>query len=44
MRAPEQETKQLPSALLKLRLKINMAAYGGVVGVLVALGLPHPKL
>ena len=45
MRTPERETKQVPSALLqKFRLKINIVAYGGVVGVLVALGLPHPKV
>ena len=39
------EREQVQSALLqKFRLKINIAAYGGVVGVLVTLGLPHPKL
>ena len=41
---PEREKKQVPSALLqKFWLQINIAAYGGV-GVLVALGLPHPNL
>ena len=44
MRVPERETKQLPSALQKFRLKINIAAYGGVAGVLVALGLLQPKV
>ena len=45
MRTPERETKQILSPLLqKFRLEINVAAYGGVVGVLVTLGLPHPKL
>ena len=38
MRAPEQETKQVPSALIqKFRVKINIAAYGGVAGVLASL-------
>ena len=45
MRAPERETKQVPSDLLqKFRLKINIAAYGRVAGVLVALRLLQPKL
>ena len=45
MRTPERETKPVLSALLqKCWLKINIAAYEGVVGVLVALGLQHPKL
>ena len=40
MMAPEWETKQVPSALLqKYMFKINIVAYGGVAGVLVALGL-----
>ena len=44
MRAAERETKQVPSAVLqKLRLKINIAAYCGVGGVLVALGLLESK-
>ena len=39
MRAAERETEQVPSALFqKFRLKINIAAYGGVAGVSVALG------
>ena len=29
---------------LKFRLKINIAAYGGIAGVLIALGLQQPKL
>ena len=37
------ETYQVPSALQKFRFKINIAAYG-VASVLVAPGLPHPKL
>ena len=45
MRAEKQETNQVPSALLqKFRLKINIAAYGDVAGLLVALGLLNPKL
>ena len=44
MRAQERQTKQVPSALLqKFGLKINIAACGGDVGVLVALGLLNPK-
>ena len=40
----EQETKQVPSALLqKFRLKINIPVYVGIAGVLVALGLLQPK-
>ena len=43
MRAPERETKQVPSALLqKFRLKINIAAYGRAASLLVTPGLPHP--
>ena len=43
--AAERETKQVLSALhQKLRLKINNATYGGVAWVLVAPGLPQPKL
>ena len=39
------ETNQVPSALLhKFRLKMNIAAYGMAAWVLVAPGLPHPKL
>ena len=45
MRAQEQETEQVASALLqKIRLKIYIAAYGGAAGVLVALRLLNPKL
>lgn len=45
MRTPEQETKRIPSALLqKCWLKINIATYGGVAGVFVALGLLQPKM
>ena len=45
MRAPEQEKKQVPTSLLqKRRFKINIAVYGGVAGVLVAVGLLQPKL
>ena len=45
MGAQEQETKQVPSALLqKFRLKINIVAYGGAAGMLVALGLLNPKV
>ena len=44
LRAPERETTQVPPALLqKFRLKINIAAYGGVAGVLVTLGLQQTK-
>ena len=43
--AAERETKQVLSALLqKPRLKINITAYGGAAGVLVALGLLQPKV
>ena len=44
MRAAERETKQVPSALQKFSLKINIAAYAGVAGVLLAPGLQQPKL
>ena len=43
MRAPERETKRALSALLqKFRLKIKIAAYGGVAGVRVILGRSSP--
>ena len=42
MTAAEWETKQVLSALSKL--KINIAAYGGAAGVLVALRLLQPKV
>ena len=42
MRAPERETKHVPSALLqKFWLKINIAAYVEVAGRLIALGLVY---
>ena len=45
MRAPERETQQVPSApLQKFRVKINIVAYWGVAGVLVALVLPQLKV
>ena len=45
IRVAEWQTKQVPAALLqKFRLKINITAYGGASGVLVALGLLQPKL
>ena len=45
MKAAERKTKQVLSALLqKLRLKINIAPYGEIAWVLVAPGLPQPKL
>ena len=44
MRAQTREREQVPSALhQKFRLKINIAAYGRAVGLLVALGLLNPK-
>ena len=34
MKAAEQETRQVPSAVLQtFRLKINIVAYGGVAGM-----------
>ena len=45
MRAQEWETNQVPSAVLqKFGLKINIAAYGAIFRLLVALGLLNPKV
>ena len=45
MGAQERQTEPEPPALLhKFSLQINIAAYGGAAGVLVALGLLNPKL
>ena len=45
MKADKRETNQVPSALLqKFSLKINIEDYEGAAQVLVALGLPNPKL
>ena len=45
MRAPEREKKKgTLCSPQKFRLKINIAAYGGVAGVLIALGLLQAKV